>query len=117
MLFDPELSPAKIQERGLRGLNKDDREAANTANTVEVVAEKIGGGIGAVVAGRTFDQYNIAGQVPAPWAGAAIAILLDFTGWGGDGPVITGCKEAAYTGAFVDVGIRQAIAAGRVAKI
>lgn len=117
MLFDPDLSPAKIQERGLRGLNKEDREAAGTANTVEAVAEKIGGGVGAVVGGRTFDQYNIAGQVPAPWIGAGVAMVLDFTGWGGDGPLMTGVKEAAYTAAFVDVGIRQAIAAGRVAKI
>lgn len=114
--MNPELTPAKIAERGLRGLNREDRELAQRAETIEKAAEIGGGVIGAIVAGRTHGMASL-GPVPAPFVAGGLAFVADFFGIGGDGPVVTAIKEAGYAGALVELGIQQAISAQRVAKI
>lgn len=110
------ITPTQITERGLKALKGEDREAAQQALTLHNGAERIGQAGGAIVAGRTYGLYAV-GPVAAPYLGGAIAFALDFFGIGGDGLFMTGAKEAAYSAACTQLGIDQAIAAGRVAKL
>lgn len=116
MTAETAITPAVLQERGLRGLSKDEKDAAQRVATFHELSEKVGTAVGATVAGRTYGDFSL-GPMPAPYAAALLALIADFTGLGGDGMVVTGIKEAAYAGAAVEWGITQAIAAGKVSKL